>query len=396
MNDQNDTIALMVVADDFGMCTERTDAILQLHTAQRLSRTSLLVNGNDAVRAGQLARRHCVPVGLHFNLTEGPRLSSSSASLSGAGTPQEKYPSSSSPPHEFCLWRCATNCFLGKEAVLCRLSMAEEEGGPIMRQAAKATVRRELEAQLDAFVALTAVHDVWLDGHHHVQHIPLVFEVILECFREEEDAAQRERRVPRWTLRGLRLAHDHSLLRSNVPSSSSGQSSQEGEESDRRAAESILRSPFHKRRSVDDEEGGGQEEGCDCFGMPFWMRISQLAQLLRPLVPTHVVVPDAFLGFDIGGADCSAETLEVKLRSTEGVVPRDGHRHAQLSHRRGLRKIIELMITFDDPLLIASQQQNPTLPQFVDFSSEWRERELRFYLSNDFVKVLQDQRMTIF
>ena len=62
---------IIINADDFGYCPERNKGIVECFESNSISSTSLLVNGLFADEASQLALEKHIPIGLHFNITEG-------------------------------------------------------------------------------------------------------------------------------------------------------------------------------------------------------------------------------------------------------------------------------------------------------------------------------------
>ena len=64
-------MALEIVADDLGYSSERDEGIFECWSAGAITRASLLVNGRTAKEAAVRAAREALPIGLHFNLTEG-------------------------------------------------------------------------------------------------------------------------------------------------------------------------------------------------------------------------------------------------------------------------------------------------------------------------------------
>jgi len=66
---------LLIVADDFGYGCQRNNGILQCFKSKAISGVSLLANCKHSNAAVQLAKLYNVPVGLHFNITEGLPLS---------------------------------------------------------------------------------------------------------------------------------------------------------------------------------------------------------------------------------------------------------------------------------------------------------------------------------
>jgi chitin disaccharide deacetylase len=61
---------LIVNADDLGLDTAVTDAILDCFRSGAISSTTALVWMRDSDRAADIARRECIPTGLHLNLIE--------------------------------------------------------------------------------------------------------------------------------------------------------------------------------------------------------------------------------------------------------------------------------------------------------------------------------------
>lgn len=61
---------LIVNADDFGLDTANTDAIVECFRSGAISSTTALVWMRDSDRAGELARAERIPTGLHLNLIE--------------------------------------------------------------------------------------------------------------------------------------------------------------------------------------------------------------------------------------------------------------------------------------------------------------------------------------
>jgi predicted glycoside hydrolase/deacetylase ChbG (UPF0249 family) len=62
---------LVINADDFGYCPKRNKGIVDAFLENKISNTTLLVNGLFAKEAADLALTHNIPLGLHFNITEG-------------------------------------------------------------------------------------------------------------------------------------------------------------------------------------------------------------------------------------------------------------------------------------------------------------------------------------
>jgi predicted glycoside hydrolase/deacetylase ChbG (UPF0249 family) len=62
---------IVINADDFGICSETTDSIVECYRLGAITSTTLVVGGVDAQRAVDLAKKYNIPVGLHLNLTYG-------------------------------------------------------------------------------------------------------------------------------------------------------------------------------------------------------------------------------------------------------------------------------------------------------------------------------------
>ncbi|XP_004628201.2 carbohydrate deacetylase [Octodon degus] len=147
-------VRLVVTADDFGYCPRRNEGIVEAFLAGTVTSVSLLVNGAAAESAAELARRHCIPTGLHANLSEGrpvgPALHGTSSLLSPEGF------------------------FLGKMG----FREAVEAGRVALSQ-----VREELEAQLSRFKELLGRPPTHVDGHQHVHVLPGVCQVFAEALQ---------------------------------------------------------------------------------------------------------------------------------------------------------------------------------------------------------------------
>ena len=66
---------LIINADDLGINPSRDHGIFESAERGVVTSASLIVNGSDAVRAAELAKRAELPTGLHLNFTEGFPLS---------------------------------------------------------------------------------------------------------------------------------------------------------------------------------------------------------------------------------------------------------------------------------------------------------------------------------
>ena len=66
---------LIINADDFGYCPERNRGIIESFKGKSISSSTLLVNSLFAKEAVELALANKLPLGLHFNITEGRPIS---------------------------------------------------------------------------------------------------------------------------------------------------------------------------------------------------------------------------------------------------------------------------------------------------------------------------------
>ncbi|XP_023694743.1 carbohydrate deacetylase isoform X2 [Paramormyrops kingsleyae] len=148
-------IKLVVTGDDFGYCPRRNRGIVDCFLAGAISNVSLLVNSSSAKDAAELAIRHCIPIGLHANLSEGvpvcQKLRRDSTLVNDNGFFHGK---------------------MGFRKVLQKglLSMAE--------------VELELQAQVKLFCDLLGHLPSHMDGHQHVHVLPEVRDVFARVLSE--------------------------------------------------------------------------------------------------------------------------------------------------------------------------------------------------------------------
>uniref|UniRef100_A0A8C6XNG5 Carbohydrate deacetylase n=1 Tax=Naja naja TaxID=35670 RepID=A0A8C6XNG5_NAJNA len=149
-------VKLIVTGDDFGYCPRRNHGIVECFLAGAISNVSLLVNGSAVSDAVQLAKKHCIPIGLHANLSEGtpvcPALKKKSTLLNLEGFFHGK----------MGIRKCLNEGLL---------NMAE--------------VKQELIAQVELFCELTGHLPHHMDGHQHVHVLPEirhVFAEVLEAY----------------------------------------------------------------------------------------------------------------------------------------------------------------------------------------------------------------------
>ncbi|XP_007422504.1 carbohydrate deacetylase [Python bivittatus] len=157
-------VKLIITGDDFGYCPRRNQGIVECFLTGAISNVSLLVNGSAVSDAVQLAKKHCIPIGLHANLSEGtpvcPALKKKSTLLNKEG---------------FFHGKMGIRTSLNKGL----LNMAE--------------VKQELKAQVDLFHELTGHLPHHMDGHQHVHVLPEIRHVFAQVL---EDYGITYTRVP--------------------------------------------------------------------------------------------------------------------------------------------------------------------------------------------------------
>lgn len=153
-----------VCADDFGLNEAGSASIVHLASMGAISAASCVVDGAFAGRyAGALLDSGAgTSLGLHFNLTvaNGPILR-----------------------HDLLTW-------LGLSFVL--------------RSVNRAALVRELQRQLDAFVALFGQAPHFVDGHEHVHQFPIVRNTVLEVLKTRFDAQVAVRSTMPRVWRGVK------------------------------------------------------------------------------------------------------------------------------------------------------------------------------------------------
>jgi chitin disaccharide deacetylase len=158
-------VRLAVCADDYGLSAGVDEAIADLVESHRLSALSCLVDAphfhEGAARLPALAAR--ADVGLHLNFTE------------SFGEPAPRYP------------------------------LATFIARAYARRLDRAAIRAEIRRQLDVFEAICGFAPHHVDGHQHVQQLPIVREALLE-----ELAARGPRQRP-WLRIGVPLPGAHGV-----------------------------------------------------------------------------------------------------------------------------------------------------------------------------------------
>ena len=146
-------VALIVNSDDLGYAWVRDQGILALWAEGCISSASALVNGASASLAIPAAVAAGLPTGLHLNLTEGVPVS---------------------PPGSVPTLLDGRGAFLGKQEFRDAVAAGEVSVQCVATEAA---------AQLAAFLTLSGgVPPTHVDGHQHIQTLPLIAGVIVAQF----------------------------------------------------------------------------------------------------------------------------------------------------------------------------------------------------------------------
>ncbi len=138
---------IILCADDYGQNSAISQAIVELLKENRLSATSCLVTSPEWQTHAQWLEpfKNTADIGLHFNLTEGPLLTT----LNKAATP------------------------------LTKLILQAN-----LRQPHKKDIITELNAQIDQFTAALGQPPHYIDGHQHVHQFPVIRDALLEVYEQ--------------------------------------------------------------------------------------------------------------------------------------------------------------------------------------------------------------------
>ena len=160
---------LIVSGDDFGVAVEVNEGIIRAHRDGILGQTSLMVTGEAAAHAVELARAHpSLAVGLHLVLAQG-RAAAPSREITGLVRRDGAFRD--------------TPVRNGIRYALMSL-----------RTAGRAQLVREIEAQLEAF-ARTGLRLAHVDGHLNMHLHPMVVPILIEL-------------APRYGIRAMRLSRE--------------------------------------------------------------------------------------------------------------------------------------------------------------------------------------------
>ncbi|WOG26468.1 ChbG/HpnK family deacetylase [Endozoicomonas sp. 8E] len=138
---------ITLCADDYGIHTGVSEAILELAILGRIQATSCLVTGPDWIKqANNLTTiQEKIDIGLHLNLTEGKGLSSAYVD----GLPS-----------------------LNQVLIKSHLHLLD-----------RTALLEEVTAQYQYFVDATGKAPDFVDGHQHVHHLPMIREALLSVIR---------------------------------------------------------------------------------------------------------------------------------------------------------------------------------------------------------------------
>lgn len=144
--------AITLCADDYGQNPAISQAIIALAEGDRLSATSCLTNSfywpNHA--KWLLPLKDKIQCGIHFNLTEGKPLSHQFKSVYG--------------DKMFSLGNLLLKSFLSQLDLV--------------------AIEYELDAQIDRFIECMGFAPLFLDGHQHIHHFPVIREAVFSIYQK--------------------------------------------------------------------------------------------------------------------------------------------------------------------------------------------------------------------
>lgn len=138
---------IIICADDYGQNSAISQAIVGLLKENRLSATSCLVTSSEWQTHAKWLEpfKEKADIGLHFNLTEGPLLTT----LNQTATP------------------------------LTKLILQAN-----LRQLQKKDIINELNAQLDLFTEALGQMPHYIDGHQHIHQFPVIRDALFEVYEQ--------------------------------------------------------------------------------------------------------------------------------------------------------------------------------------------------------------------
>ncbi|UJR09236.1 hypothetical protein I4U23_013482 [Adineta vaga] len=156
MSSSNKIKYLIINVDDFGYCSNRDKAIIDLFKQKLISSTSLLVNGSNAHQACLYAQIYNLSMGIHLNLTEGRPITNDSFQI-------ESLINSEGLMH-------------GKHGLRKKLQQ-----GTIKQE----HIEYEVEMQLNKYKELTdGKLPRHIDGHQHIHVHPMIVESIARIAKQ--------------------------------------------------------------------------------------------------------------------------------------------------------------------------------------------------------------------
>ena len=139
---------LSICADDFGITNKVSDAIINLVSLKRITETSCMVLPNSFQNKAKalMYYKNTINIGLHLTLTDFKPLSKS-----GSLSDNQKMPS------------------INKLIIKC-----------LLKNISKRELTNEINLQLDQFEDTFKFQPKFIDGHHHVQQLPIIRDCLIE------------------------------------------------------------------------------------------------------------------------------------------------------------------------------------------------------------------------
>ena len=139
---------LIINADDFGLSESVNAAVERLHAKSNLTSATLLANAPETIGAVEIALQNpSLGVGLHFNLTLGSPVSTDHGS----------------------------GCLVDPDGIF--LSRRDLAIAILAGRVDATAIRHELESQFSRVTSL-GIKPTHIDGHQHIQAIPLIWDTI--------------------------------------------------------------------------------------------------------------------------------------------------------------------------------------------------------------------------
>ncbi|CAF1294768.1 unnamed protein product [Rotaria sp. Silwood1] len=158
MSASNNIMYMIINADDFGYCPKRDKAIIDLFKQKSISSTSLLVNGDNSYQACLYAKQYNLPMGIHFNLTEGRPITNDLSKIKSLVN--------------------SNGIMHGKFGLRYELDQGNIE---------EKHIEYELINQLNKYKELTNNQlPIHIDGHQHIHIHPMIVEIIAQIAKQYE------------------------------------------------------------------------------------------------------------------------------------------------------------------------------------------------------------------